>query len=101
MRLRQISLVASVLFGGGLVQAGLPGAAAQAQSAAALSGQVTSSEEGPMEGVLVSARRDGSSVTTTVVVNPGAFTNCRNACLRSLSMLPPQRATGARAQVSR
>jgi virginiamycin B lyase len=67
MRLRQISLVASVLFGGALLQAGLPDDAAQAQSAVTLSGQVTSSDEGPMEGVLVSARRDGSSITTTVV----------------------------------
>jgi len=32
-----------------------------------LIGQVTSTEEGPMEGVLVSARRAGSTVTTTVV----------------------------------
>ena len=40
---------------------------AQAQSATALAGQVTSSEEGPMEGVLVSARKTGSTLTTTVV----------------------------------
>src|SRR3954467_10080367 len=68
MRLGQISLVASV-FGGAFLQACLPGASAHAQSAAALSGQVGSSEEGPMEGVLVSARRDGSSITTTVVTD--------------------------------
>ena len=36
-------------------------------NAVALTGQVTSAEEGPMEGVLVSARRAGSTVTTTVV----------------------------------
>ena len=43
---------------------------AQAQNAggaAALSGQVSSTEEGAMEGVLVSARRDGSTITVTVV----------------------------------
>lgn len=34
---------------------------------AALSGQVTSVEEGPMEGVLVSAKRAGSTITVTVV----------------------------------
>ena len=34
-----------------------------------LSGQVSSSEEGLMEGVLVSAKKEGSSVTTTVVSN--------------------------------
>jgi streptogramin lyase len=33
----------------------------------ALTGQVSSQEEGPMEGVLVSAKRDGSTVTVTVV----------------------------------
>src|SRR5437667_3075262 len=41
-------------------------AAAQAQT---LSGQVSSTEEGMMEGVLVSAKKDGSTVTTTVVSN--------------------------------
>jgi streptogramin lyase len=34
---------------------------------AALTGVVTSMEEGPMEGVLVSARQDGSTLTVTVV----------------------------------
>ncbi|HWF94023.1 MAG TPA: carboxypeptidase-like regulatory domain-containing protein, partial [Xanthobacteraceae bacterium] len=42
---------------------------AQAQTAAALSGQVSSAEEGAMEGVLVSAKKDGSTITTTVVSN--------------------------------
>jgi virginiamycin B lyase len=40
---------------------------ANAQSAAALSGHVGSSEEGAMEGVLVSAHRDGSNITVTVI----------------------------------
>ncbi|MEA2956954.1 MAG: virginiamycin lyase [Alphaproteobacteria bacterium] len=39
----------------------------QAQTPAALTGQVTSGEEGPMEGVLVSAKKAGSTVTITVV----------------------------------
>src|ERR1700752_2695937 len=34
---------------------------------AQLAGQVGSSEEGAMEGVLVSAKRDGSTITVTVV----------------------------------
>ena len=33
----------------------------------ALTGQVSSAEEGPMEGVLVSAKRAGSTITITVV----------------------------------
>src|SRR5258707_10662540 len=36
-------------------------------SYAQLAGQVTSKEEGPMEGVLVSAKRAGSTITVTVV----------------------------------
>ncbi len=40
---------------------------AQAQTPAALTGRVTSTEEGAMEGVLVSAKRAGSTITTTVV----------------------------------
>ena len=42
---------------------------AQAPGRAALVGQVTSSEEGGMEGVLVSARRAGSTLTITVVTD--------------------------------
>jgi len=38
-----------------------------AQSSAALGGRVTSAEEGPMEGVLVSAKRAASTLTVTVV----------------------------------
>jgi hypothetical protein len=40
-----------------------------AQGAAALTGQVTSNEEGPMEGVLVTAKKAGSTVAITVVTN--------------------------------
>ena len=44
----------------------LPIAAAPAQTVA-LSGQVSSAEEGAMEGVLVSAKKAGSTITITVV----------------------------------
>lgn len=40
---------------------------AQTPSTVALTGQVTSAEEGPMEGVLVSAKKNGSTITITVV----------------------------------
>src|SRR5579871_4152482 len=63
MRLLQIAILAGLSLGA-IVLAGGP---ASAQAPAALSGQITSAEEGAMEGVLVSARRDGSSITTTVV----------------------------------
>jgi virginiamycin B lyase len=48
-------------------------APAQAQTAlsgqVSFSGQVSSAEEGKMEGVLVSAKKDGATITTTVVSN--------------------------------
>jgi virginiamycin B lyase len=60
---------------------------AQTPVPATLTGVVTSTEEGPMEGVLVSAHKSGSTVTTTVVTDstghfrfpanrlePGAYT---------------------------
>src|SRR5499427_9244796 len=59
MRLKSLLLATSVL-----AMAGLAGAQAQT-----LSGQVSSTEEGQMEGVLVSAKKEGSTVTTTVVTN--------------------------------
>ena len=43
-------------------------------TASALAGTVRSAKDGPMEGVLVSAKRSGSTVTTTVVTNAqGAY----------------------------
>ena len=42
---------------------------AQAQTPPALSGQITSAEEGSMEGVVVSAKRDGSTISVSVVTN--------------------------------
>ena len=51
----------------GLLAAGLTAGEAQAQ--AALTGLVSSGEEGAMEGVLVSAKREGSTITTTVVTD--------------------------------
>jgi virginiamycin B lyase len=49
--------------------AGMPPLSAEAQAAAALSGQVSSAEEGAMEGVLVSAKKQGSTITVTVVTD--------------------------------
>ena len=42
---------------------------AASSPAMALTGQVSSQEEALMEGVLVSAKRESSTVTTTVVTN--------------------------------
>src|SRR5947207_11050495 len=40
-----------------------------AQAAAALTGQVSSAEEGAMEGVVVSAKKDGSTISISVVTH--------------------------------
>jgi virginiamycin B lyase len=40
---------------------------ASAQNMSALSGDVSSTKEGPMEGVVVSARKDGSTITVSVI----------------------------------
>src|SRR5690242_19352939 len=63
MRVKAILLTTCFGLGGALAATTIP---AQAQT---LSGQVSSTEEGAMEGVLVSAKKEGSSITTTVVTN--------------------------------
>jgi virginiamycin B lyase len=68
MRLKHLLLLTSAGVFGLVVHAGLS-TGALAQSAPALAGQVASQEEGPMEGVLVSARKQNSTVTVTVVTD--------------------------------
>ena len=68
MRLKHLLLLTSAGVFGLLVHAGLS-TGALAQSAPALAGQVTSAEEGPMEGVLVSAKKQSSTITVTVVTD--------------------------------
>jgi virginiamycin B lyase len=58
------SLNIGVLAGLGLLL--IPAGPTAAETAVALSGQISSAEEGPMEGVLVSAKRAGSTITITV-----------------------------------
>jgi streptogramin lyase len=59
-------LLASASFGAFVLQTGLT-ADAFAQASAALSGTVSSSQEGNMEGVLVTAKKEGSTIAITVV----------------------------------
>jgi virginiamycin B lyase len=66
MRLKHLLLLSSA--GVFALLAGLP-TGALAQSPAAITGGVSSAEEGPMEGVLVSAKKQGSSITLTVVTD--------------------------------
>ncbi len=65
--MRSRKLLATVSLAG--LMTGLMAIAAGAQNAPALSGQVSSAQEGAMEGVLVSAKKEGSTITTTVVSN--------------------------------
>ena len=44
-------------------------AGASAQTNAAITGLVSSAQEGAMEGVLVTAKKDGSTISTTVVTD--------------------------------
>ena len=73
-------------------------AAANAPSAA-LTGQVISTEEGRMEGVLVSAKREGSTVTVTVVSDangaprPGCGANKSPRCTAGFKVATSDGAT--------
>jgi virginiamycin B lyase len=69
MRTRNCLLNISAVLAVGLVQAGFEAPSVRAQSAAILTGHVSSAEEGPMEGVVVSARKDGATITVSVVTN--------------------------------
>jgi hypothetical protein len=65
----QCVLVAVAALGAALAETGREPLRAQMAEVVALTGQVTSAEEGAMEGVLVSARKAGSTITTTVVTD--------------------------------
>ena len=70
MRTRIFSLLLAVsLFWPPLYAARSPANAAGAPGPAALAGQVSSQEEGPMEGVVVSAKKDGSTITVSVITD--------------------------------
>jgi virginiamycin B lyase len=66
MRMKTILLASAAALTAFVLHTSAP---AFAQNAAALSGAVTSAKEGPMEGVVVSARKDGSTVTVSVVTD--------------------------------
>jgi len=65
-RMRDVIFIALAAAGICMVPAQRTLARAAASPAAALTGTVSSGEEGMMEGVLVSARRDGATITVTV-----------------------------------
>jgi virginiamycin B lyase len=66
MRVKTILLASAAVLTAFVLHASAP---ALAQNAVALSGAVASAKEGPMEGVVVSARKDGSTITVSVVTD--------------------------------
>ena len=69
MRTRRLLPILTAGFAVIFFQATPQPAAAQNNAAAALAGQVTSEAEGAMEGVVVSAKKDGSTVTVSVITD--------------------------------
>jgi virginiamycin B lyase len=69
MRMRNAMLASSTISAAVLLQLGFTLTTAPAQSALALTGKVSSAAEPVMEGVVVSAKRDGSNITLSVVTN--------------------------------
>ncbi len=69
MDIKRVLLIAGGALAAILLQIASPRLNAEPQTASALSGQVTSAEEGPMEGVVVSAKKDGSTISISVVTN--------------------------------
>ena len=67
MRVRSVLIVAAATLAIALFRMAGVDLTAQAARPMALSGTVTSQEEGKMEGVVVSARRDGANFTVSVV----------------------------------
>src|ERR1700693_6232451 len=69
METKRVLLIAGGALAAMLLQTAPARLHAQAQTPSALSGQVTSTEEGPMEGVVVSAKKDGSTISISVVTD--------------------------------
>ena len=67
MQLRTLLLIATTALAAGVIGSIPRDLKAQAQGPVALGGLVRSQAEGPMEGVVVNARRDGANFTVSVV----------------------------------
>jgi virginiamycin B lyase len=67
MRIRSLLLIVTAALAVILYQAGSTALRGETTGAAALTGQVSSADEGAMEGVLVTAKKTGSTISITVV----------------------------------
>src|SRR5712692_88673 len=66
MRMQRFLLVTAAALSVSFLQAGTDSSRALAQAAATLAGQVSSAEEGAMEGVMVTAKKAGSTIAISV-----------------------------------
>ena len=66
MPMQRFLLVSAAVFAVSVLQAGADSSRALAQAAAVLAGQVSSAEEGAMEGVMVTAKKAGSTIAISV-----------------------------------
>ena len=97
----QIYLVRSPVLAGALFASLALTGHVGAQTVSVLTGSVTSQEEGVMEGVLVSAKRAGSTITTTVVSDAqGQFSFPRDRTPTG-HIFPDNSSRGVRAAKSR
>src|ERR1700680_1472939 len=69
METKRVLLIAGGALAAILFQTASARLHAEPQTASALSGLATSAEEGPMEGVVISAKKDGSTISISVVTN--------------------------------
>ncbi len=67
MTMRQVLLGTAAALAAGFLLSAFDSSSALAQAAAKLGGQVSSAEEGNMEGVVVSAKKAGSTITISVI----------------------------------
>lgn len=79
MRTRKFSFILTATAVAVLLQTAMLTARAATLTSVALTGHVSSAEEGPMEGVLVSVKKSGATITTTVATDQtGRYTFPRN-----------------------
>ncbi len=88
MRTRSFLLITSACSAMALFLAGFDSLRGQSPTAATLRGHVNSQEEGPMEGVLVSAKKADSTISVTVVSDEqGRYQFPAGTCCKSCSSL--------------
>jgi virginiamycin B lyase len=94
MQIRRLLLTTTAALTLTLTAAGTDWSKVAAQSAAVLSGQVSSAEEGAMEGVVVSAKKAGGTITVSVISDALGHFNFPSGRLEPGSYVLHTRAAG-------